>query len=139
MIYNCGRMPRMNMGARIKELLKARGWKQSDLLERVPDLDAKSLSAVINRDSRFSEYALGIAKGLGVSLDYLIFGVEDHATVVPAPSADPVLGITTDEVVELLRLYGACDQAGRNFIRDAARARLKHSTLLLTDQVQRGA
>lgn len=125
----------MNMGARIKQLLEARGWKQIDLLDRVPDLDAKSLSALIGRDSRFSEYALGIAKAFGVSLDYLIFGVEGKAAEQPATS--PASAIETEEVVELLSLYGACDESGRRFILDAARARTQHTKALTTDKRQR--
>lgn len=129
----------MNMGARIKELLEQRGWKQIDLLERVPELDSKSLSAIIKRDSRFSECALGIAKAFGVTLDYLIFGVDDQAASAPASSQAAIKDMTGDELIELLTLYGACDQAGRSFIRDAARARLKHTDAVVGDQVKRGA
>ena len=114
----------MNMGARIKELLEARGWKQIDLLERVPELDARSLSALISRDSRFSECAFGIAKAFGVSLDYLIFGIEDEAANNGSVNAHD---LTASDVCELLTTYAALDEAGRSFVLEAARARLQHS------------
>lgn len=112
----------MNMGARIKALLQERGWKQSQLLERVPEMDAKALSALIKRDSRFSEYALGIAQALGVSLDYLIFGVgtQPESTQSSLPH-----NLNAADVCELLALYGACDEAGRDFVKAAARTRIE--------------
>lgn len=127
----------MNMGARIKGLLAERGWKQADLLERVPEMDAGALSAIINRDSRFSEYALGISKAFGVSLDYLIFGIEDQPAKTVTQVTDSTAPLNTDDVCELLTLYGACDEAGRAFVRDAARARVKHASSALDKRKRR--
>lgn len=128
----------MNMGARIKGLLTERGWKQADLLERVPEMDAGALSAIIKRDSRFSEYALGISRAFGVSLDFLIFGIEERPASAAAPAVEAGGGslLNAEEVCELLTLYGACDEAGRSFIRDAARARAMH-TATAVDQRKR--
>lgn len=113
------------MGARIKELLQQRGWRQIDLLERVPEMDAGALSALITRDSRFSEHAYGIAKAFDVSLDYLIFGIDDRAANNSTASAHD---LTATDVCELLTAYAALDEAGRSFVLDAARARLQHTT-----------
>lgn len=120
----------MNMGKRIKLLLEERGWKQSELCERVPDMEPKVLSALIKRDSRFSEYALGIARAFGVPLDYLIFGASqpgqasNDVIVAPLGKASKV---TTDEVCDLVQLYGSCDQSGRATILNVARAEAAES------------
>jgi len=114
----------MNMGARIKQLLEDRGWKQIDLLDRVPEMDSKALSALITRNSRFSEHADKIAKAFGVSLDYLIFGIEDKAANNASVSKHD---LTASEVCELLTLYATLDDDGRTFVLDAIRARLLHT------------
>lgn len=126
----------MNMGARIKELLQERGWKQIDLLERVPEMEAGSLSALINRDSRFSEHALGIANAFGVSLNYLLFGSDRHTS--DSSQRDVGSDLNAQDVCELLALYGACDPAGREFIKATARARVE-AIKTSTDKRKRGA
>lgn len=64
----------MKMGGRIKLRLDELGWQQRDLIERLPDLDLKTLSAMIARDSAKSEWADRIAVVLGVRLPWLLRG-----------------------------------------------------------------
>lgn len=112
----------MNMGARIEELLKQRDMKQVDLLKKVPELDAKALSAAINRDSRFNEFALEIAEALGVSLEYLLFGVDRKSSVASSRQEDHRQFLPTEEACELLHLYGSCGNDGRTIILNTARS-----------------
>jgi SOS-response transcriptional repressor LexA len=65
----------MNMGKRIAARLAELGWKQVDLLRAVPALDSKTLSALINRDSKRSEFAGQIADALRVNMRWLLDGV----------------------------------------------------------------
>jgi SOS-response transcriptional repressor LexA len=65
----------MNMGKRIAARLNELGWKQVDLLRAVPDLDSKTLSALIIRDSKRSEFAGQIADALSVNVRWLLDGV----------------------------------------------------------------
>lgn len=60
------------MGGRIKERLDELRWKQRDLLARVPDLDPGTLSALITRDSKKSDYSEAIAEALGVNHRWLL-------------------------------------------------------------------
>lgn len=64
----------MNLGGRISQRLDELGWKQVDLVDRVPGLDAATLSALIKRDSRRSNWATQIAAALNVSVEYLLTG-----------------------------------------------------------------
>lgn len=64
----------MNMGKRIEQRLRELGWKQSDLLERIPDLEKGTLSALIARDSAKSMFSQQIADALGVSHAWLVDG-----------------------------------------------------------------
>ncbi len=116
----------MNMGARIKELLRQKDWRQIDLLEKVPSMEAGALSAMINRDSRFSEHAFEIAKAFGVSLDFLIFGINETTANRRTISTSH---LNATDTCELLTTYAALDEAGRSFVLEAARDRLRRSSL----------
>ncbi len=63
------------MGKRIADRLAELNWKQVDLLRAVPDLDSKTLSALIKRDSKRSEFAGQIAEALRVNIRWLLDGV----------------------------------------------------------------
>lgn len=65
----------MNLGKRIAQRLKELGWQRNDLIDRVPGLSAQTLSALILRDSKRSEFDVGIAKALGVQLSWLNSGL----------------------------------------------------------------
>lgn len=64
----------MNMGFRIRERLDELGWKQHHLLEKVPGLEAGTLSALIARDSKRSVWSEQIAEALGVRHAWLTRG-----------------------------------------------------------------
>lgn len=64
----------MNIGSRIEKRLRELGWQQVDLLQRVPDLRAGTLSAIIQRDSVRSVYSEAIAEALGVTHAWLVTG-----------------------------------------------------------------
>lgn len=86
----------MNLGRRIELLLEQKGWLQRDLLDRVPDLEAATLSALIRRDSKRSDAAPEIARALGVSLEYLLGRTDD-----PAPR-DNAAGATLENAHVIL-------------------------------------
>ena len=65
----------MNMGKRIAARLAELNWRQADLLRLVPDLDPKTLSALIQRNSKRSEFAGQIAEALRVNIRWLLDGV----------------------------------------------------------------
>lgn len=93
----------MNMGKRIELRLRELGWQQVDLLRRVPDMGAGTLSATIKRDAKKSDFAGEIAKALGVRLEWLQTGqgpmegiTQVHSSVIRVlPSAVTALGIGT--------------------------------------------
>lgn len=64
----------MSLGARIKQQREALGWDQSELCRKVPGLTQQNLSAMENRDSDTSVYAVRIADALGVSVRWLLDG-----------------------------------------------------------------
>lgn len=95
------------MGSRIRARLDELGWKQRDLLDRVPDLEVGTLSALIARDSRKSEFSEEIAEALGVTHRWLTSGQEpkhredpDEAPDLTRPG-DPVSSIPSDNSVRL--------------------------------------
>ena len=70
MLYAAG----MNLGGRIALALRELGWQQVDLLQRVPGLEAATLSALLTRDSQRSAYAADISRALGTELHWLLTG-----------------------------------------------------------------
>jgi transcriptional regulator with XRE-family HTH domain len=64
----------MSMGARIKEAMDAAGLQQQDVCAKVPGLSQQSLSNLVKRDSKTSEFAIQIADALGVSVRWLLDG-----------------------------------------------------------------
>ena len=81
----------MNIGGRIQQRLEALGWKQKDLLDRVPGLSAQSLSNLIRRDSVRSELDVVIAEALGVSVMWLVYGDDQSAIETTQPGDSSVL------------------------------------------------
>lgn len=75
-INMCCTVQAMNIGGRIKKRLEELGWERARLIELVPDLTPANLSALIRRDSKRSEFDEQIAKALGVSLLWLVYGHE---------------------------------------------------------------
>lgn len=70
----------MNMGKRIALRLRELGWRQTDLLDRIPDLSPGTLSAMILRDSKRSEFVTQIAEALGVTGNWLQEGTNPKFT-----------------------------------------------------------
>ena len=66
----------MNLGKRIEARLKELEWERSRLLGAVYGLTPQALSNLIVRDSRRSEWDVEIAKALGVSVSWLVYGEE---------------------------------------------------------------
>lgn len=64
----------MNLGKRIKFRLDELGVGPQWLANKVPNLDVKSLCALIARDSKRSQFSAGIAKALGVTNEWLLTG-----------------------------------------------------------------
>jgi transcriptional regulator with XRE-family HTH domain len=81
----------MAIGKRISERLNVLGWRNSQLIKRVPGLSAQALSSIIQRDSKRSQFAPQIAKALGMSLESLL-GIEP----VVAPEETPEWKDITD-------------------------------------------
>lgn len=71
----------MNLGKRIEARLAELKWSRNQLLDRVPELSAQALSNLIRRDSRRSEWDEQIAKALGVTVLWLVYGYEDQVRV----------------------------------------------------------
>lgn len=67
----------MNLGKRIEARLNELNWTRNQLLEKVTELSAQALSNLIVRDSRRSEWDEQIAKALGVSVLWLVYGYDD--------------------------------------------------------------
>jgi transcriptional regulator with XRE-family HTH domain len=76
----------MNIGGRIKQRLTELGWSQARLIEHAAAIDPEArvtksaLSNIIKRDSVRSELDTVIAKSLGVSLLWLVYGAEENAS-----------------------------------------------------------
>lgn len=86
-------VPRMNLGGRIAKRLSELGWSQVDLLDRVPEMNAGTLSATILRDAKKSQFAGKIAKALDVRLEWLQYGegpMRDSATAPRQPDPSQI-------------------------------------------------
>ncbi len=66
----------MAIGKRIVERLVSLGWSRNDLMTKVPDLTPQALSNLIKRDSARSEWDMEIAEALGVSVLWLVYGID---------------------------------------------------------------
>lgn len=64
----------VRMGFRIRDRLAELGWGQVDLLERIPDLDKGTLSAIITNNRIASVWSDEIADALGVEHRWLQTG-----------------------------------------------------------------
>lgn len=64
----------MALGKRIAARLTELGWKQRDLLDRIPTLSPQALSNLIRRDSVRSEYDQLLAEALDMDLFELVYG-----------------------------------------------------------------
>jgi len=67
----------MNIGGRIQQRLDQLKWQRKDLLERVEGLSDQNLSNLIRRDSTRSEWDTRIASALGVTVLWLVYGIDD--------------------------------------------------------------
>ena len=67
----------MNIGGRIQQRLEQLKWQRKDLLERVEGLSDQNLSNLIRRDSTRSEWDTRIASALGVTVLWLVYGIDD--------------------------------------------------------------
>lgn len=67
----------MALGKRIEDRLRELKWERRQLLNEVPSLTPQSLSNLINRDSARSEWDEEIARALGVSVLWLVYGHDD--------------------------------------------------------------
>jgi len=73
----------MAIGKRIEQRLEELGLNRSDLLNKLPDLTAQALSALIRRDSKRSEWDEKIADALGLSVLDLVYGRTSDAPSQP--------------------------------------------------------
>lgn len=95
----------MNIGGRIVQRLRGLRWERKDLLNRIPDLTPQALSNLIRRDSKRSEWDLIIARELGVSVTWLVYGQPSHGEY----RSD----LSNDEK-HILSAFRAADQEGKN-------------------------
>lgn len=102
----------MAIGKRIEQRLNDLKWKRRDLMDRVPDLTPQALSNLINRDSARSEWDMQIAEALGVSVMWLVYGIDQtYATVDRAPNVT-TLEIREPGLTELEALARQLSEAG---------------------------
>lgn len=93
----------MAIGKRIEQRLGDLGWKRRDLMDRVPDLTPQALSNLINRDSVRSEWDLQIAAALGVSVMWLVYGIETEYAAQPKVTELAVREPGIDELLDAAR------------------------------------
>lgn len=102
----------MAIGKRIEQRLDALEWKRRDLMERVPELTPQALANLINRDSVRSEWDLRIAEALGVSVLWLVYGIEhNYASVGTAPNVT-ALEVREPALQELIEVAGRLSERG---------------------------
>lgn len=94
----------MNLGKRIENSLLELGWTQSKLLDKVPDLESATLSALIRRDSKHSRHTLEIAQALGLNPVWLQTGTGEQWA--KPPTLDGLGTITPREAAILQSLRG---------------------------------
>ena len=76
----------MAIGQRIVSRLSELGWDRKNLFEKLPDLSQQALSNLIRRDSKRSEWDEEIAKALGVSVLWLVYGIESSTGSAHQPN-----------------------------------------------------
>lgn len=121
----------MNLGKRIEKTLGDLRLERKDLLARVPDLTPQALSNLICRDSKRSEWDEAIAKALGVSVLWLVYGkpaqektpnAYRNEEIKPALTAQeltaPVISFDRRKsehpaTTEILTLLGSMDDLGK--------------------------
>ena len=64
----------MNLGGRVKQQRNLRDWGQQQLADKVGGLSQQALGLLESRDSKTSEFAVGLADALNVSLRWLLTG-----------------------------------------------------------------
>ncbi len=101
----------MNIGGRIKKRLGDLGWERKDLIDAVARMDeaapltAQALSNLITRDSKRSEWDIVLAKALGVSVLWLVYGLETEVPMkTVAQASQPYNALSKDEQ-HLIRAY----------------------------------
>ena len=104
----------MNLGKRISLVLKSIDKKPMWLCDQVEGLEIGTLSALINRDSARSVFALQIAKATGARLEYLLDGELPMFRQAMPLSAGPVQ--IDDEEAKLLQYYRQSNATGKNQI-----------------------
>lgn len=101
----------MALGKRIQQRLTDLGWERKDLLAKVPGLSPASLSNLITRDSRRSEFDVLIAGALGISVLELVYG-----ETTPYPPQDNVVPLQASEprgaIVELIAIAETMSERG---------------------------
>lgn len=102
----------MAIGKRIEQRLNDLKWKRRDLMDRVPDLTPQALSNLINRDSARSEWDMQIAEALGVSVMWLVYGIDQTYTPVDRAPNVTTLEIREPGLTELEALARQLSEAG---------------------------
>lgn len=82
----------MGIGKRIEQRLEKLGWERKDLLAAVDGLTQQSLSNLIRRDSKRSEWDEAIATALGMHVMELVY---DRPP--PTATASNVINISAQE------------------------------------------
>lgn len=106
----------MAIGERIKQRMAQLGWGRDGrrrLMMAVPGLTPQALSNLITRDSVRSEWDVAIARALGVSVLWLVYGDEAYPTkgnVKPLACAEPTSPIL-DRLLQVAAALPREDQA----------------------------
>lgn len=101
----------MDMGERIKKARKAKGWSQSELAEKI-GLTSGGMSGIeSNKRDASKTIIIKLSETLGVSADYLLFGIETKQTISESEQ----------EILEVLRE----DKAMTNAIMEVAKVKKK--------------
>lgn len=101
----------MDMGERIKIARKAKGWSQLELAEKI-GLTSGGMSAIeSNKRDASKTTIIKLSETLGVSADYLLFGIENKQAITE----------NEQEILEILRKDDALTQA----IKEAANLKKK--------------
>ncbi len=113
----------MNMGKRIASRLAELGWKQKDLVDKVPDLTPQTLSNLVSRDSERSKWEREIAESLGVTVEWLVYGDEAAISAGVVQMPEPA------EIAEVSALMRAMTPAGRDMVLCCARMVAAHHSV----------